>query len=79
MFSTVVGLWNVDKLHSTSSFYFIRFCCTVVNVTFLLRRTAHSTVREKMTGSQLVKKFPAFYGTGRFITAFTSTHHSSLT
>jgi hypothetical protein len=27
---------------------------------------------EKPTGSQIVKKFPAFYGTGRFITAFTS-------
>jgi len=26
---------------------------------------------EKVTGSQLVKKFPAFYGTRRFITAFT--------
>jgi len=27
---------------------------------------------EKLTGSQLVKKFPAFYGTRRFFTAFTS-------
>jgi hypothetical protein len=27
---------------------------------------------------QLVKKFPAFYGTRRFITAFTSTRHLSL-
>jgi hypothetical protein len=27
---------------------------------------------EKLTGLQLVKKFPAFYGTRRFITAFTS-------
>jgi len=27
---------------------------------------------EKLTSSQLVKKFPAFYGIGRFITAFTS-------
>ena len=26
---------------------------------------------EKLTDSQLVKKFPAFYGTRRFITAFT--------
>ena len=25
---------------------------------------------EKLTGSQLVKKFPAFYGTRRFITPF---------
>ena len=27
---------------------------------------------EKLTGFQLVKKFPTFYGTRRFITAFTS-------
>jgi hypothetical protein len=27
---------------------------------------------EKLTGSQLVKKIPAFYGTRIFITAFTS-------
>ena len=27
---------------------------------------------KKLTGPQLVKKFPAFYGTRRFITAFTS-------
>jgi len=35
--------------------------------------TPHSTVLlEKPTGSQPVKKFPAFYGTRRFITALTS-------
>jgi hypothetical protein len=32
----------------------------------------------KLTGSQLVKQFPAFYGTRRFITAFTSAHHIFL-
>ena len=33
---------------------------------------------EQLTGFQLVKKFPAFHGTRRFITAFTSVHHLSL-
>ena len=33
---------------------------------------------EKLTGSQLVKKFPAFYGTQRFSTAFTNARHLSL-
>jgi len=33
---------------------------------------------EKLTSSQLVKKYPAFYGTQRFITAFTRAHHLSL-
>jgi len=33
---------------------------------------------EKLTGLQLVKKFPAFYGSWRFITALTSARHLSL-
>jgi hypothetical protein len=33
---------------------------------------------EKLTGLLLVKKFPAFYGTRKFITAFTSACHLSL-
>jgi hypothetical protein len=33
---------------------------------------------EKLTCLKLVKKFPAFYGTRRFITAFTSARHLSL-
>ena len=33
---------------------------------------------EQLTGLQLVKKFPAFHGTRRFITALTSVHHLSL-
>jgi hypothetical protein len=33
---------------------------------------------EKLTGPQIVKKFPAIYRTQRFITAFTTTCHVSL-
>jgi len=33
---------------------------------------------EKLTGLQLVKKFPAFHGTRRFITALKSVRHLSL-
>ena len=33
---------------------------------------------EKLPASQLVKKFPAFYGTRRFSTAFTTARHLSL-
>ena len=33
---------------------------------------------EKLIDLQLVKKFPAFYGTRRFITALTSARHLSL-
>jgi len=49
---------------------------TVYNIYLL---TPWSTfLLEKLTGFQLVKKFPAFYWNRRFITAFTSGHHLSL-
>jgi hypothetical protein len=32
---------------------------------------------EKLASTQLVKKFPAFYGVQRFITAFTRAHQLS--
>ena len=35
-------------------------------------------ILEKLTGLQLVNKFPAFHGTRRFITALTSLRHPSL-
>jgi hypothetical protein len=37
----------------------------------------YSTVLDKLTGLQLVKKFPAFYGTQRFNIALTSACHLS--
>ena len=43
-----------------------------------LRTPWRRVLLEKLTGLKLVKKFPAFYGTRRFITAFTSAHHLSL-
>ena len=49
----------------------------LLQLTYLL--TARCRVLlEKLTGLQLVKKFPAFHGTRRFITAFTSVRHLSL-
>jgi hypothetical protein len=50
-------------------------------LTYLLTHslTPHSTVLlEKLTGLQPIKKFPVFYGTTKFITAFTSARHLSL-
>ena len=41
-------------------------------------RDIHLLLLEKLTGLQLVKKFPAFHGTRRFITALTSVRHLSL-
>jgi len=46
---------------------------------YLLTHSLHEAVLfQKLTGSQLLKVFPAFYGTRRFITAFTKTRHLSL-
>jgi len=44
----------------------------------LLHTPRSRVLLEKLTGSHLVKKFPSFYGTRRFITAFTSACHLSL-
>jgi hypothetical protein len=80
MFSNVVILQNIDKLHSTASFYFIRFCCSHLNVTLSLLHTAYRRVLlEKLAGSQPVKKFPAFHGIKRFVNTSTSACHLSLT
>ena len=40
--------------------------------------TPRCRVLENLTGLQPVKKFPAFHGTRRFITALTSVRHPSL-
>jgi len=46
-------------------------------LTFLLTPWSR-VLLEKLIGLQLVKKFPAFYGTRRFIIAFKSSRHLSL-
>jgi len=46
-------------------------------LTYLLTQCSR-VLLEKLTGSQLVKKFSEFYENRRFITAFTSSRHMSL-
>ena len=46
-------------------------------LTYLLTPLSN-VLLEKLTGFQLVKKFPAFYGTPRSITLFTNAGHLSL-
>ena len=48
-----------------------------VCITYLLTPWCR-VLLETLTGLQLVKKFPAFHGTQRFITALTSVRHLSL-
>ena len=49
----------------------------LICITYLLT-TWCRVLLEKLTSLQLVKKFPAFHGTRRFITALTSVRHLSL-
>ena len=84
----IFALWSfVDTSHSAEnqsspllvilgSFYALhRF----VTFTLTYSLTPWSRVLlEKLTGFQLVRKYPAFYGTWRFITAFTSVRQLSL-
>jgi hypothetical protein len=45
--------------------------------TYLLTPSSR-VLLEKLTGLQLVKKFPAFHGTRRFLTALTRVRHLSI-
>ena len=56
---------------------YIYMCVCVYIHTYLLTPWCKFLL-EKLTGWQLVKKFPAFHGTRRFITALTSVRHLSL-
>ena len=53
------------------------FVIGILSITYLLTPRCRVFL-EKLTGLQLVKKFPAFYGTRRFITALTSVCYLSL-
>jgi hypothetical protein len=46
--------------------------------TQILLTPRSKVVLEQLTDSQLVKKLPAFYGTGRFITGFARAYHLFL-
>ena len=60
--------------HVSNMFRFFRY-----DESYLLTYLLHGAVLlEKLTGLQLVKQFPAFHGTRRFITALTSVRHLSL-
>ena len=47
-------------------------------LTYLLTYSMVQVLLEKLSSLQLVKKFPAFHGTRRFITALTTVRHLSL-
>ena len=60
------------SIHKTPSIHLLTYLHT-----YLLTSWCR-VLLEKLTGLQLVKKFPAFHGTRKFITTLTSVRHLSL-
>ena len=67
-----VSIYHISQ--TNSGVYIKRF---LIDNTYLFTPW-NRVLLEKLTGLQLVKKFPAFYGTRMFITALTSARHLSL-
>jgi hypothetical protein len=65
---------NTILTHSLTQLFTYLLACLL---TYLLIPCSRAPL-EKLTGFQLVKKFPAFCGTRSFITPFTSAHHLFL-
>ena len=72
-----------QRFHSTEHSYLVFWIMTLYSLvgsniseeyTYLLTPWCR-VLLEKLTGLQLLKKYPAFYGTRRFITALTSVRH----
>jgi len=80
--------WIIKYISGFGDFYYIDYLniirlkivptiCTVYLLIYSLTQWSR-VLLEKLIVSELVKKFPAFYGTWRFITAFTNACHLSL-
>ena len=76
------NLWDMGmKIKSRYSALFLSLdetLCAWKHLLTYLRTPLSKVFLEKLTGFQLVKKFPAFYGTPKFITLFTNAGHLSL-
>ena len=78
-------MFQTSRVHpqevSCIGIFFCMLCLRTPVCVYLLTYSLIPCCRvllEKLTGLQLVKKFPAFHGTRRFITALTSVRHLSL-
>ena len=58
--------------------YLLTYLLTCLLTYYLLLTPWCRVLLENLTGLQLVKKFPAFHGTRKFITALTRVRHPSL-
>ena len=75
--STLLSYFLKIHFNITLSFTLGSYRWSNWNRTYLLTPWCRILL-EKLTGLQLVKKFPAFHGTRRFITALTRVRHLSL-
>jgi hypothetical protein len=66
------------RISHSSCFDYSLFLVSTTNHTPFLLTPRCRVLLEQLTGLQLVKKFPSFHGTRRFITALTSDRHLSL-
>jgi hypothetical protein len=67
-----------ESNHVSSDIQVVALLLVIFNWYNYLLTSWSRDLLEKLTGSQLVKKFLAFYGTQRFITAFACACHLSL-
>ena len=71
------GCWPLERRFKILTDLCIIYINNIyIYITYLL--TPWCRVLEKLTGLQLVKKFPTFHGTRRFITGLTSVRHLSV-
>jgi hypothetical protein len=74
--------WNDTDREDEGRLVLVPLCAAPIShrvVSCFLHPTPWSTVLpEKLTRPQLIKKFTAFYGSRKFITAFTTARHLSL-
>jgi len=67
-----------DGQEQQRCYFTLRYFTYLLYLLTYLLTPCSRVLPEKLTGSQLVKKFPAFYGTRRFITTLTSVRPLSL-
>jgi len=69
---------HAGKSYFNRIFRFVQLLALVPYLRTYLHVPWSTVILKKLTVSQLVKKFLAFYGTRRFINAFTSARHLFL-
>jgi hypothetical protein len=66
------------KKHTMINFLYKTDKFNIIIIIIIIITPWSRVLLEKLTGFQVVKKFPTFYATRKFITVFTSARHLSL-